>query len=83
MTRPYMTPRECAERLEEAGLGVSAAYIRGDIRDGLLTAEIVHREIRPGRSRSKPLIHVYEADFREYVRTTWPRLFDLVFPPAA
>jgi hypothetical protein len=78
--RPFLTPRECAERL--AIPGVTPDYLRAEIRAGLLTAEIIDRPVRPGRQRSTPIIRVYKQDFRVYVERYWPRFLDHAFPPA-
>lgn len=77
----FLTPRECADRI---GIErVTADHIRGEIRDGLLKAEIIHRPVRPGRTKSKPAIRVYEEDFRAYVKRYWPRVFSRLYPGAA
>jgi hypothetical protein len=81
MSEAFMTPRECADRI---GIGrVTGDYIRGEIRDGLLKAEIIVRPVRPGRERSKRAIRVYEDDFKVYVKRYWPRVYARLFPGAA
>lgn len=76
--RPYLTPRECAD-----ALGVTAHYIRGEIADGMLSAEKIERPVREGCQRSHPIIRIYHEDWQAYVRKYWPRFYDKLFPPAA
>lgn len=74
--RPFLTPRQCADTLNLPR--VTAAYIRSEIRDGLLTAEIIERPVRYGRRRAQPIIRVYPEDFLAYVAKYWPRFVERV-----
>lgn len=78
INRDYLTPRECGEKI-----GMTADYIRREVRDGLLKAEIVERPVRPGRSQSRPRVRIYHDDFKAYVKRYWRRFFEQLFPPAA
>lgn len=69
MKRPYLTTKECGDVIS-----MSPAYVRGEIREGRLTAEIIHRPVSSGRTRSRPLIRVYPAEFQAYLEKYWPRV---------
>lgn len=66
--RPWLTTGECARIL-----GMSVDYMRGEIRDGLLRAEVVQREARPGRTRGNRAIRIYRTSWREYLQRYWPQ----------
>lgn len=68
MIRPYLTTRECA-----AQLGVTSRYIRGEIRDGRLKAEVIPRDPAPDRQRAHPAIRIYREQWDAYLGRYWPR----------
>jgi len=69
MTRPYLRTADCA-----AVLGVSAQYVRDEIRAGRLKGEIIARDVAPGRTKAYAAIRVYPGDFAVYVARYWPRI---------
>jgi hypothetical protein len=69
MSRAYLTTSEAA-----AVVGVTAAYIRGEIRDGRLDADVIHREPIRGRQSARPVIRIYPEQLGAYVRRYWPRV---------
>lgn len=69
MTKPFLTTTECADIIS-----MTSAYLRGEIRDGRLTAEIIHRPVSEGRKRSRPIIRVYPEHFAAYLKRYWPRV---------
>jgi hypothetical protein len=66
--RPYLKTSECADILD-----VSIYSIRGEIKDGLLKAEVVDRPARPGRKTGYRSIRVYQAAWRAYLQRYWPQ----------
>lgn len=67
MTRPYLTTRDCARVL-----GVTSAYIRGEIDAVRLSAEVVARSPVHGRTRGNRAIRIYPLAFRAYLGRYWP-----------
>lgn len=66
--RDWLTTGQCA-----TALGVSTDYVRGEIRDGRLIAEVVAREPRPGRRRAYRAIRIHPGPWRAYLRRYWPQ----------
>lgn len=64
--RVWMTTRDCANVL-----GVSTDYIRSEIRDGRLEAEVIPRPPRQGRRRAYPAIRIYPPAWATYLGTYW------------
>jgi hypothetical protein len=62
-----MTTSECA-----AVLGLTTAYIRGEIRDGRLQAVIVPRDPAPGRTRGNRAVRIYQDAWANYLHRYWP-----------
>ena len=69
MTRPYLTTAEAA-----CVVGVTPAYIRGEIREGRLDADVLHRDPVRGRQSARPVIRIYPEQFEAYVVRHWPRV---------
>lgn len=69
MKRPFFTTKEAADLIS-----MTPAYVRGEIREGRLDAEVIERPVSRGRQRSKPLIRIYPEQLREYLRKYWPRV---------
>lgn len=74
--REWLTTSECA-----ALLGVTGAYIRGEIEDGRLEANRSNAQIRPGRKRARRVIRVRVEHFRAYCQRHWPNVVERL--PAA
>ena len=68
MIRPYLTTRDCAQRL-----GVTPRYIRAEILDGRLQAEIIARAPGRNRTRGNRCYRVYQAEWVAYLAHYWPR----------
>lgn len=66
--RPFLTTADCA-----SALGVSVDFVRGEIKDRRLRAEVVEREPRPGRSRGNRAIRVYPEAWADYLQRYWPQ----------
>ena len=62
-TQDWLSPRQCAVRI-----GVSSAFIRGEIRDGRLHGSILERHGK------RPMYRVATADFATYLTIHWNRL---------
>jgi hypothetical protein len=60
-SRPYLSPPVCA-----AMLGVSAAFIRGEVKEGRLSARVMRRD--SGRS----VYRIPAEAFTIYVERYWP-----------
>ncbi len=73
----WLTTRECADVL-----GVSATFVREEIQDGRLDAQILDRPVLEGRTRSKRIYRVEMAVFRDYCQRWCPRVVSKL-PPAA
>lgn len=67
--RPYLTTRECA-----GVIGQSSRYVRDEILDGRLTAEVIPRDVSLGRQYAQRLYRVYPEDFAAYLKRYWPRV---------
>ena len=65
--KSWLTTGQCATTL-----GVSTDYIRGEIRDGRLIAQVIPRDPRPGRTRAYRAIRVYPESRHAYLQRYWP-----------
>lgn len=75
--RPFLTTQDCARYL-----GVSAAYVREELKSGRLEGDVIPRPCLPGRRWAKTLYRVYPADFKAYCAKYWPRIDTSRLPAA-
>lgn len=62
MEQRYLSPPVCA-----AVLGVTAAFIRGEVKDGTLPARVFRR------SSGRSVYRIEATDFQAYVERHWPQ----------
>lgn len=66
--RAWLTTAECA-----AALGVTPRYIRAEILDGRLHADVIQRAPGRNRTRGNRCYRVYQAEWQVYLAHYWPR----------
>lgn len=67
--RDWLTTGDCARVI-----GMTAEYVRGEIEDGRLQAEVIERPKRYGRKWARRIIRVYQEPFRQYLEQYWPQV---------
>ena len=69
VSRAYLLTHEVA-----AVIGSTTDYVRQEIYDGRLEAELTPRPARPGRQKGYRAIRIYPEPFRRYLRRYYPRV---------
>lgn len=75
MKRDYLRTCDVADVLN-----MPIWWVREEIRDGKLPAEVIQRDPSPGRTKSRPSIRVYPEPFARYLERNWPQVYTRIWP---